>query len=235
MNGIESKNNSPETNNPQNSIEVLFKWSKIELKWDNKLTKNELKFIESLAAWDKEKILEDTKTDLNKLKEIILNELKSRYERWGNNNKYINSLIIRTEGRLNKKIEKKKNLESTVAEKQENIVIDENVEQDIFEYFTEGIDMWMDKFEKIAQLTNMEFYNLLEKYRENIKKIPDEQKQAEVIESVKNAILAWVNEIIWNLNNIDEIRTAKIGEIDIKSLDQVIFANINENYKSYFE
>lgn len=235
MNGIESKNNSPETNNPQNSIEVLFKWSKIELKWDNKLTKNELKFIESLAAWDKEKILEDTKTDLNQLKEIILNELKSRYERWGNNNKYINSLIIRTEGRLNKKIEEKKNLESTVAEEQENIVIDENIEQDIFEYFTEGIDMWMDKFEKIAQLTNMEFYNLLEKYRENIKKIPDEQKQAEVIESVKNAILAWVNEIIWNLNNIDEIRTAKIGEIDIKSLDQVIFANINENYKSYFE
>lgn len=235
MNGIESKNNNPETNTPQNSIEVLFKWLKIELKWDNKLTKNELKFIESLVAWDKEKILEDTKTDLNKLKEIILNELKSRYERWGNNNKYINSLIVRTEGRLNKKIEEKKNLENTTTEEQENIIIDENIEQDIFEYFTEGIDMWMDKFEKIAQLTNMEFYNLLEKYRENIKKIPDEQKQAEVIESVKNAILAWVNEIIWNLNNIDEIRTAKIGEIDIKSLDQVIFANINENYKSYFE
>lgn len=235
MNGIESKNNNPETNTPQNSIEVLFKWLKIELKWDNKLTKNELKFIESLVAWDKEKILEDTKTDLNKLKEIILNELKSRYERWGNNNKYINSLIVRTEGRLNKKIEEKKNLENTTTEEQENIIIDENIEQDIFEYFTEGIDMWMDKFEKIAQLTNMEFYNLLEKYRENIKKIPDEQKQAEVIESVKNAILAWVNEIIWNLNNIDEIRTAKIGEIDIKSLDQFIFANINENYKSYFE
>ncbi|PZM83816.1 hypothetical protein DLH72_03435 [Candidatus Gracilibacteria bacterium] len=235
MNGIESKNNSPETNNPQNSIEVLFKGLKIELKGDNKLTKNELKFIESLAAGDKEKILEDTKTDLNKLKEIILNELKSRYERGGNNNKYINSLIVRTEGRLNKKIEEKKNLESTVAEEQENIVIDENVEQDIFEYFTEGIDMGMDKFEKIAQLTNMEFYNLLEKYRENIKKIPDEQKQAEVLEDVKNAILAGVNEIIGNLNNIDEIKTAEIGEIDIKSLDQVIFANINENYKSYFE
>lgn len=102
MSEVQARLPEQQANKVSNKLEVNFNWTKIELKWDNKLTKNELKVIESLVTWDREKILEQTKNDLKTLKQVIEKDLQNRLNR--KENWYIKNLLKRTTELLDKKV-----------------------------------------------------------------------------------------------------------------------------------
>ena len=95
---------------------MSYKW--VELSADNKLTQKELKTIEKETKWN-----------LDSLKKVVLEDLKSRMERGPN--KYISSLIEKTEKHLQTtesqkteiKEEESNSVEESIAKTAQNINI----------------------------------------------------------------------------------------------------------------
>ena len=106
---------------------MSYKW--VELSADNKLTQKELKTIENLLNTDLKEIQKETKWNLDSLKKVVLEDLKSRMERGPN--KYISSLIEKTEKHLQTtesqkteiKEEESNSVEESIAKTAQNINI----------------------------------------------------------------------------------------------------------------
>lgn len=202
----------------------------IEIKSDKKLTKKELKFIESLISWDKNNILKQSRDELKILKELILDELNARLERWNSN--YIKNLKKKTEEILDKKLKELENQEQVETQKKaenkekENLTWEKKEEKFLFWEEVQWYDFLLDDLQyfrlrgyivQAITLLNKKLPLLIKEYRNIVSQLEWKEKEA-----VKNA----VSKVI---NNADKDQLMFTDNFDTnENIEKIIFKRLTD-------
>lgn len=217
----------------------------IEIKSDKKLTKKELKFIESLISWDKNNILKQSRDELKILKELILDELNARLERWNSN--YIKNLKKKTEEILDKKLKELENQEQVETQKKaenkekENLTWEKKEEKFLFWEEVQWYDFLLDDLQyfrlrgyivQAITLLNKKLPLLIKEYRSIVSQLEWKEKE-NIINAVSKVINNADKDQFMFTNNFDTNENIEKNIFKrLTNKEQQLVLDIKESMKS---
>lgn len=217
----------------------------IEIKSDKKLTKKELKFIESLISWDKNNILKQSRDELKILKELILDELNARLERWNSN--YIKNLKKKTEEILDKKLKELENQEQVETQKKaenkekENLTWEKKEEKFLFWEEVQWYDFLLDDLQyfrlrgyivQAITLLNKKLPLLIKEYRNIVSQLEWKEKE-NIINAVSKVINNADKDQFMFTNNFDTNENIEKNIFKrLTNKEQQLVLDIKESMKS---